>query len=148
MICCFFGHRNAPQEMQDKLVGTIRSLIVEKGVSEFYLGNQGHFDYMALCALRQLSEKYPHITYNVVLAYRPLSAASLRSVHPHETIFPEELATVPPACAISRRNDWMLQRSQIVVVYVTHRISGAASFAEKAARRNKTIINLTEQAPV
>ena len=49
---------------------------------------------------------------------------------------------VPPRFAISRRNEWMLQRADMVVMYVTHSWGGAAQYAKKAGKQGKIVLNL------
>lgn len=71
MRCAFFGHRDAPLEIRDKLKETVISLIEERDVTEFYVGNNGDFDRMALSVLKELSGMYPQIDYYVVYAYLP-----------------------------------------------------------------------------
>ena len=69
MTCTFFGHKDTPDEVKDKLRQTIITLIEEKGVTNFYIGNHGNFDRMVLSVLKELSKLYPQIRYSVVLAY-------------------------------------------------------------------------------
>lgn len=71
MTCCFFGHKDAPSSIYKKLEEAVEMLIVDKDVTSFLVGNQGQFDSMALKALKRIKAKYPHINYNVVLAYMP-----------------------------------------------------------------------------
>ena len=59
--CCFFGHRDTPSEISDKLERTITDLIENKSVDYFYVGNQGGFDNMVRNTLRKLKIKF---TYN------------------------------------------------------------------------------------
>jgi len=72
MICCFFGHRDAPESCYSLLEKTIEELIVNEDADEFYVGTHGNFDAMALRALRLLKQRHPSITYSVVLAYMPI----------------------------------------------------------------------------
>ena len=44
MICTFFGHRECPEEIYPKFYDAIETLIRQKGVRCFYVGNQGRFD--------------------------------------------------------------------------------------------------------
>ena len=60
-----------PLQASIQLEEAIEKLIVEQNISSFLFGNQGHFDGMALKAARKMKSKYPHISYNVVLAYIP-----------------------------------------------------------------------------
>lgn len=69
--CTFFGHRSCPVEIKEKLYHILENLIINQGVTVFYMGNQGAFDKMARSVLCELCKKYPHITYTVVLAYLP-----------------------------------------------------------------------------
>lgn len=142
MTCCFFGHKDAPSSIYDKLEEAIKKLIVEDKVSSFLLGNQGQFDALALTAIRELKEMYPHITYKVVLAYMPGAKEEWSAYDPMETLYPEGLESVHPRFAISWRNKWMVQEADVVVTYITHSWGGAAQFAELAERKHKRVINI------
>lgn len=91
-------------------------------------------------ALRELAAEYPHIRYTAVL--ERLSGKSIDDFT--ETLFPEVMENVPPRFAIDRRNNWMLQQADFVVVYVTHTWGGAAKFAGKAEKQGKIVINLAD----
>jgi hypothetical protein len=65
---CFFGHKDTPESVTNDLYTAIEKLITEHGVETFYVGNQGHFDFYARAALRQIQKKYPNIRY--VVPYR------------------------------------------------------------------------------
>lgn len=122
----------------------IRSLIDSEGITDFLVGNQGHFDSMVLSVLRKLKDEYPQISYRVILAYLPTSKDDLASLEPMETMYPEGLETAPKRFAISKRNDWMLSQSDFVICYVWHHFGGASQFVEKAKRQNKTVISILE----
>lgn len=89
--------------------------------------------------LEELSQTYP-ITYSVVLAYLPTEKNKYDNLT--NTIYPEGLETVPKRFAISWRNKWMIQQSDVVVTYVTHSFGGAAQFKDVAKRMNKLTIEL------
>ena len=59
-----------------------------------------------------------------------------------DTMLPEGIEAVHPRYAIDWRNRWMLQRSDFVVIYITHPWGGAGKFAERAKREGKTVVNL------
>ena len=139
MVCTFFGHKDTPKEIEPTLRSTLVDLIENKNVNVFYVGNNGKFDLMVRRQLEDLSKTYP-ITYCVVLAYLP----NEKNKHDNltNTIYPEGLETVPKRFAISWRNKWMIQQSDIVVTYITHNFGGAAQFKEAAERLNKHVIKL------
>lgn len=138
MKCAFFGHRDAPSELRGKLRETVVKLIEERGVTEFYMGNNGDFDRMALSVLKELSEVYPQIDYYVVYAYLPEKGGE---VFEH-TIYPEGIETVPKRFAIDYRNKWIVGQVDIVVAYVKNSYGGAAKFVDLAERKGLDIIDL------
>lgn len=141
MVCCFFGHKNVNSNLTECLLPILNELITE-GVDSFLVGNQGSFDSIVLHTLRLLKEKHPHITYHIVLAYMPGAKQEYSSYDPMETLYPEGLESVHPRFAISWRNKWMVQESDVVVTYITHSWGGAAQFAELAERKQKQVINI------
>lgn len=140
-VCTFFGHSNCPMSVKPKLRAVLVELIERRGADTFYVGRQGGFDSMAMSVLRELAEIYPHISYAVVLERLPYKQEN-SSLDFSLTMFPEGIEFAPPHFSISRRNEWMLTRSDFVVTYITHDWGGAARFAEKAMRQGKTVINL------
>ena len=143
--CCFFGHKDTPSTIAPELENVLTDLIENHGVVSFLMGHQGGFDHMALGAVRKLKERYPHITYNVVLAYMPGEKEEWSFYEPEETMYPEGLEEVHPRYAISWRNKWMLTESEYVVAYVKHSWGGAAKYYESAQKKNTKIINIAEK---
>ena len=131
--------------MYQKLEEAVEKVIVEDGVSSFLVGNQGQFDSMALSALRELKIKYPRINYNVVLAYMPAEKEMWSPYKYGETMLPEGIESVHPRYAISWRNKWLVNESDIVICYIAHGWGGAAKYVEMAEKKGKQIINLKTQ---
>jgi len=138
MVCAFFGHRDAPDEIRDRIKETVIDLIEERDVTKFYVGNNGDFDRMALSVLKELSGMYPQISYYVVYAYLPEKGGEGFE----HTIYPEGIETVPKRFAIDYRNRWMVGQTNVVVAYVRWSFGGAAKFVDMAERQGRTIINL------
>jgi len=61
MKCTFFGHRDAPGEIRDKIKEAVINLIEQENVTEFYVGDKGSFDRMSLSVLKELAAAYPQI---------------------------------------------------------------------------------------
>lgn len=140
MVCTFFGHKDTPKEIEPTLRSTLIDLIENKNVNVFYVGNNGNFDTMIRHQLEDLSQLYP-ITYSVVLAYLPTEKNKYDDLT--NTIYPEGHETVPKRFAISWRNKWMIQQSDIIVTYVTYSFGGAAQFKEMAERQKKYVIAIS-----
>ena len=47
-----------------------------------------------------------------------------------------------PRFAISKRNEWMVNHSDMVITCIAHNFGGAAKYADYAKRKNKEVINL------
>ena len=141
MTVTFFGHKDTPKNIEPTLRTTLVDLIENHDATEFYVGNNGNFDTMVRRQLENLSQTYP-ITYNIVLAYIPTKKSEYDSFT--NTLLPEGIETIPKRFAISYRNKWMVEQSDVVVTYVTHSFGGAAQFKEMAERQGKTVIELSE----
>ena len=141
MTVTFFGHKDTPREIEPTLRAALVDLIENHGATEFYVGNHGNFDTMVRRQLENLSQTYP-ITFNVVLAYLPTKKSEYDDFT--NTIIPEGIETIPKRFAISYRNKWMVEQSDVVVTYVTHSFGGAAQFKAMAERQGKTVIELSE----
>ena len=140
--CCFFGHREVTHNIRDKLTSIIEKLITEDGVIDFYVGNQGQFDWMVYSVLKELKAKYPQIRYTVVLAYMP--DEHIKELYGEDTLFPDGMENVPKKFAISKWNDWMIQQSDVVVCYVYKVTGGAAKFREKVGKKGIRVIDVPD----
>lgn len=141
LICTFFGHRDTPDIVKPLLREVLLDLIENQGVKQFYVGDQGNFDAMVRNLLAEL-ERSHRILYDVVLAYLPKKADPFFEAY--YTILPEGIETVPPRFAIDYRNKWLIGRSDIVVTYVTHVTGGAAKYKAIAIKRQKKVVELSD----
>lgn len=143
MRVAFFGHADTPEHIRTELKSTIINLINEKNADTFYVGHQGNFDRMAANELKNIKTEYPFISFYIVLAYFPDKKDN--TIDYQNSIFPEEIATVPKKFAIAKRNDWMIKNCDTVVSYVTFSSGGAAKYKDKAEKKGKEIINLATE---
>ena len=137
MVVAFCGHREVfdPEAVDAWLNETVEELILE-GVDCFYLGVYGQFDTLAAAVVRQQKERYLEIRSVLVLPYldRSFDASAY-----DETVYPP-LENVPKRYAISRRNEYMIDRSDVVIAFVTHSFGGAYKSLCYAQRKQKRII--------
>ena len=140
ITCCFFGHREVIHNIRPSLTEIIEKLIVDEGVTDFYVGYQGQFDSIVYFVLKELKAKYPQIRYTVVLAYMP--DEHIKEVYGEDTLFPDGLENVPKKFAISKRNAWMIKHSDYAVCYVHKITGGAAKFREKAEKKGLQIVDV------
>ena len=141
--CTFFGHRDCDDDIAATLCERIENLICENEIDTFYVGNQGNFDCMVIDALRKLKLEYEHIRYYIVLAYLPSETKNLYDSE--NTIFPDGIENVYPRFAISFRNEWMIDKSDVVIGYIRYSFGGAYKFFEMAERKGKNTVNLFQK---
>ena len=121
MNVTFCGHSQITKE--DKIASWLRTVtqnLIEQGATTLFLGGYGEFDSLAASILREQKKKYPQIELVLVLAY--LNTGRNTSGY-DSTVYPP-LETVPRRFAISHRNRWMVEVSDVVVAYDTENKPG------------------------
>jgi len=145
--CFFIGHHDAPSSLYNALEHNIEFLISNYNVDQFYIGQYGAFDCMALRAAITLKQKYPHIQIFIALAYLRNKEQLPEGADGY--LFPSGQESVPPSAAIPRLNRELLKMSDYVISYVVHISSGAYRTLQKARlyqkRSSLQILNLAEE---
>lgn len=136
--CTFFGHRDCPDNIREKLREEIERLVTRHKVDTFYVGTQGAFDRLVYTALCNVRKRYEIKVYRV-LAYMPKP----NDTDTADTILPEGLENVHPRYAIVKRNEWMLNRCEYVIAYVSHISGGSYKFVKAAEKMGKMLIYLS-----
>ena len=139
-VCTFFGHSECYGLDVAKLRLVVEELI-EQGVTEFLVGNNGQFDSAVFSCLRELSGAHPGISYSVALAYLPTQKQEY-DVYEGHSFFPEGQEMGPARFAIERRNRYMIYSADICVCYINRTFGGAYKFARMAKKRGLQVINL------
>ena len=138
MVCTFFGRRNAPSSVKEKLSEIINDLI-KRGYDEFYVGNNGNFDFYVQSVLSDIVITNCKVCFTVVLSRPDEKAIFAEQIF---TLFPDGLEKTPPRFAISKRNDWLIKKSQIVVAYADNRFTNSQKWVEKARNKGIDVINI------
>ena len=142
MNVTFCGHAQvARAEEVRPWLCTVTQRLIEQGAATFYLGGYGAFDRLAAAVLREQKKRYPQIELVLVLAY--FDAGRDASGY-DSTVYPP-LETVPRRFAISHRNRWMVEASDVVVAYVLHEQGGAAATLRYAKRKKKRVLAYGEE---
>lgn len=147
MIVTFCGHSTYIPKCEDE---TKVLQIVENHANgeniDFYLGGYGNFDFFA----KKCAEKYKSIHKNTKIVFvTPYINDWLNDRRDYfeneydEIIYPE-LESVPFRFAISKRNEWMAEHSDLVIAYVCVDFGGAYAFFKHAIRCNKEVVNIAK----
>ena len=145
MIITFCGHSNClfSDEEKEKLKQLLIKEIRKNPTCKFYLGGYGDFDSLCLRTLRELKTYFPNIELLFITPYldKNYSKLELAKYYYDDIIFPP-IENVPRKFAILKRNEWMVDSTDLVIAYVKYSWGGAAKTLEYANRKKKQIINL------
>ena len=139
MVVTFCGHRDtwdADGKIKTWLKETLECLI-EEGATEFYLGGYGRFDALAAQAVREAKKTHPEIRSILVVPY--LGREYNQSGY-DEIIYPP-IETVPLRFAIVKRNEYMVEKADVVVSGVMRSFGGAAHTLAYAKQKKKRILS-------
>ena len=140
-----FGHRKIDhmRQINDQLAPLIKNLIQTKPYVAFLIGRNGEFDEYAASiikkAQKELGKENNEIT--LVLPYKVSDLPYYEQYYDH-IIIPESVSEAHPKSAITFKNRWMVEQSDLVIVYVERDKGGAYTAMKYAKKRNKKIINL------
>ena len=141
MIVTFCGHGKYVygEDVKNRLKAEAEKLI-NQGADLFYLGGYGRFDGLATQVLTELKETYPHIRRVLVIPYLN---RDYYTQNYDETLYPP-IENVPLRFCISKRNEWMVKNSQVLVCFIENTFGGAYNTYKCALRSKKIIINLKD----
>lgn len=146
---CFFGHRYIDRfgYAEAKLEKIMKDLLAEHEYVEFLVGRDGDFDQIVSSTIRRVKRDYgEHNSAHVCIL--PYMTAEFRD---NEDCFYEyydevEVAdTTHPKSAFQTRNRMMVDRSELIVVYIDHESGGAWQTYKYAKKMGKKIINIVEE---
>ncbi len=143
-VVTFCGHSRLPTnhkaiDIEKHLKTEIENLILQ-GATEFLLGGYGYFDNLCARVVCALKEKYPYVKSVLVIPY--LNRKYDMTYYDY-TLYPN-LEKIPYRLAIIKRNEYMVQSSDILVAYIEHTWGGAYKTYLYAQKSRKTIINIAK----
>ena len=141
-VATFIGHIECYGVDKAEVKAEIIKLI-ENGVTEFYSGGMGSFDWMCAHIVYDLKKEYPHIQNYLVIPY--LTFTILEKEYFDSIIYPEGFEKYHFKAAIPARNRYLVDNSGYALCYVTHSWGGAARTLEQARKKGLVIINLGKE---
>ena len=140
--CFFIGHREAPDTLLPQLFAEVERHIIEFGVSDFVVGNYGHFDSLAAKTVKKAKKQHPEVMLTLLLPYHPYDRPVPTPVGFDGTFYPPGMETVPKQAAIVKGNRYMADHSDYLISYAWHPASNAQKLVEYA--RKKGVVQITE----
>lgn len=140
--CCGFGHREVFGNITEKIVTAVKKA-AEQGCELFYTGAMGEFDEIFSSAVRFLKKTYPEIKLVCVKPYLTKeineSGDYLYSLY-DDIIIPTELADIHYKTVITKRNQWIIDKCDVVIGYTIRDYGGAYKAIDYAKKKGKEII--------
>lgn len=144
----FIGHRRVDdfrfvEEQLDNLVG---DLIRTKEYVEFYVGKNGDFDTMVASAIKRCPKRFgkENNSLILVLPYIVADMAFLEDFY-DEIWIPDELHGMHFKNAITKRNEWFVDNSDLLVAYVSKDTGGAETCLRYAEKRQVRVMNIAKK---
>ena len=141
-VCCGFGHREVFENISGQIEEAVLAAI-KNGCEIFYTGAMGEFDRLYSSAIRKVKHTHPHIKLICIKPYFTNDINTDRNYYSamsDDVIIPDELAGIHYKAAIKARNHWIIDNSDIVIVYTIRDHGGAYDAQLYAEKNSKKII--------
>lgn len=111
-------------------------MIATKEFVEFYVGRNGEFDIMVASEIKRAKRDIGEHNSSLILVI-PYQSADMEAYENYydEIVYPPELRGVHYKAAITKRNEWFINNSDLFVAYVIKDKGGAADCLNKAIKR-------------
>jgi len=141
----FIGHReiNDIRFIEDKIEELAIDLLCRYEYVEFNLGRNGEFDISAASAIKRVQKKYgkENSSLTLILPYKSKDECFFEEFY-DEIVYPID-RSVHFKEAITKRNKWMMDNSDLLICYVEQeRKGGALTALNYATKQGLKIINL------
>lgn len=131
------GHREVEnfRSVEEQLEDIIKIYLEEKEYVEFYIGRNGEFDTLAASVIKRAQNDYGQSNSSLILVI-PYSLANIEDMEKYydEVYYPCELYDVHYKSAITKRNEWFVKNSDVLIANVTRDYGGAAECVKKAIK--------------
>ena len=140
-----FGHRDIDdlRDVENRLMPIVSGLKKNKSYVAFLIGRNGEFDEYGASVIKRAQKENgkENNDMTLVLPYRVADVEYYEKYY-DSIIIPEDVHGVHYKAAITMKNRWMVEMSDLVIVYVKREYGGAFKAMEYAELLGKSVINL------
>ena len=141
----FIGHREIEnyREVEDAVMEKLTHLLREKKFVEFQIGRNGEFDIFVASCIKRLQKSFGNHSSAMTLVL-PYPVADMEYFEDYyDSIFiPEEASNVYPKGAITKRNQWLIDNSDLLIAYVRREKGGAATCLKMAEKAKIEVVKI------
>ena len=142
----FIGHREVDRfrDVESCVEEIIKNLIQEKEYVEFYIGRNGEFDIMVASVIKRAKRDFGDANNSLILVLPyPIANMDMMEKYYDEIYLPLNNKTHFKS-AITKRNEWMVENSDLIVAYVERDFGGAFEALKYAKKHNKCVLNIKD----
>lgn len=147
-ICCFAGHSEYvySKDLKDRIFKQCVKLVTQHDVNEFWVGNYGHFDFIAAKAVWDFKNFCSFdIELNLVVPYLTKKITDNKEFYDvYDNILIADIPeNTPKRYQILKCNEYIIDNAQYLIAYVNNSFGGAFKTLAYAKRKsNIEIFNL------
>ena len=138
------GHRRIDNQLvvEEKLEKVVTELIRKKEYVEFYIGRHGEFDIVAASVIKRVQKTLDsnNSSLILVLPYR------VKDIEYYEDYYDEIMLPIDPKThfkeAITKRNEWFIENTDMLIAFVQNNTGGAHTCLEYAKQTKIDFINI------
>lgn len=142
-----FGHREIEdlRRLEEVLSRLVRDLLWEKPFVSFLVGRSGDFDECAARVIKEAQKKYGKERAEITLVL-PYAVSDLPYYEEYydAVLIPPCVQGVNPKGAHGRKNQWMVEQSDLVVGWIERKQGGAYKAVEYARRHPCRVVLLCD----
>ena len=148
MIVTFCGHADfqKTEEYEKKILDSLEKNVGNKP-SDMYLGGYGNFDDFAYNCCKKYKQSHPNVSLVFITPYITAEYQKNHLKHiatKYDYIIYPEIENRPLKFAISYRNQWMIEKADLVICAIKRNFGGAYKSYQYAKRKKKEIFNVIE----
>ena len=140
-----FGHREITdyRELENQLTEIVRKLIQTKEYVSFLIGRNGEFDEYGASIIKRARKglDMERSDLTLVLPYI-VSGLEYYEKYYDNVLIPDTLYRVHPKRAITLRNRWMVENSELIIVHQRRSFGGAYEAKKYAEELGKKVITI------
>lgn len=144
MVISFFGHSSfcGRAEYKQAVMNLLESVIGEDKV-DFYLGGYGGFDSFVYECCKEYKNAHPSASLIFVTPYLDENYNKNRFAKgDYDAVFYPHIENIPKRYALIYRNRYMVENSDVIIVYISREFGGAYRAYSYAIKKNKIIHNI------
>ena len=143
-ICSFCGHRDVFEPCVEERAKKEIEKLINRGFTVFYSGGMGDFDMICETVIRGFRRKNDKIKLCLILPYMKSEINKDREYYEalYDEIIIPDLGSVHHKRAITERNRWIAENSDMILAYVFRETGGAWTMLKYAEKSGAEYINL------